>query len=378
MDPSLLEMPLYFLPPELQETVVSLLPLASRAALWEAFPDWRACLSTSLLYSNVSTIQLLNALHGLGWHGLAYHLLSSGVLDPNETSHESHTCSMAPPCRGKSALQVVAARGWTDSVSLLMSSPLLNPNWSDRWGRSALHRAVEEEQGEVILLLLRDPRINPNQQDNVGLSPLHVAVLLHLPHFAALLLAHTAIDPNIRDFPSGLSPVHMAAREGQVEMLDLICSHPKVDPNLLDRAGRTALHLAAYPGNLPCLALLLSMEGVLVNQIAEQEGEGVLHRACRAGALEEVELLLDEKSLDCHLEDSEGRTGLMVAAMEGRLGIVQILLRARRFRMDIDVNAEDKKGRSAVHLACSRGRGEIVRMLVEEGAHTALIDGWDG
>ena len=40
-----------------------------------------------------------------------------------------------------------------------------------------------------------------------------------------------------------------------------------------------------------------------------------------------MELLLDEKSLDCHLEDSEGRTGLMVAAMEGRLGIVQILLR---------------------------------------------------
>ena len=96
MDPSLLEMPLYFLPPELQEMVVSLLPLAPRAgdshvlqtnlnlnlaqALWEAFPDWRACLSTSLLYSNVSTIQLLNALHGLGWHGLAFQLLSSGVL----------------------------------------------------------------------------------------------------------------------------------------------------------------------------------------------------------------------------------------------------------------------------------------------------------
>ena len=46
--------------------------------------------------------------------------------------------------------------------------------------------------------------------------------------------------------------------------------------------------------------------------------------------------------------------------------------------MDIDVNAEDKKGRNAVHLACSRGRGEIVRMLVEEGAHAAMIDGWDG
>ena len=137
--------------------------------------------------------------------------------------------------------------------------------------------------------------------------------------------------------------------------------------------GRTALHLAAYPGNLSCLALLLSMEGVQVSQtnwkptiiiqpfntnhhptiqfqsnscralllstkesrstyrssnltiwtkssstmfnlihysaqvstkepppckkvpqvnlVAEQEGEGVLHRACRGGALEEVEHL---------------------------------------------------------------------------------------
>ena len=31
-----------------------------------------------------------------------------------------------------------------------------------------------------------------------------------------------------------------------------------------------------------------------VNQIAEQEGEGVLHRACRAGALEEVQLHLSQ------------------------------------------------------------------------------------
>ena len=76
-------------------------------ALWEAFPHWRPCLSTPLLYSHVSTITLLNALHGSGLKGLAFQLLSSGVLDPNETSHESHTCSMAPPCRGKSALQVV-------------------------------------------------------------------------------------------------------------------------------------------------------------------------------------------------------------------------------------------------------------------------------
>ena len=43
--------------------------------------------------------------------------------------------------------------------------------------------------------------------------------------------------------------------------------------------------------------------------------------------LKQVELLLEEKSLDCHLQDSEGRTGLMVAAMEGRLGVVKVILR---------------------------------------------------
>ena len=41
----------------------------------------------------------------------------------------------------------------------------------------------------------------------------------------------------------------------------------------------------------------------------------------------QVEILLEEKSLDCHLEDSQGRTGLMVAAMEGRLGVVKLILR---------------------------------------------------
>ena len=37
--------------------------------------------------------------------------------------------------------------------------------------------------------------------------------------------------------------------------------------------------------------------------------------------------MLEEKCLDCQLEDSEGRTGLMVAAMEGRLGVVKLMLR---------------------------------------------------
>ena len=192
-------------------------------ALWEAFPDWRACLSTSLLYSNVSTIQLLNALHGLGWHGLAFQLLSSGVLTAfpimmlipiiikrskrwliPTRRHMSRT--LAPwhhlaeeraHCRFLFSiwshwkkydfrvrevtlgdlhynfkLQNFSFRWWQPGagqtrwvnwklfvgifhflsggivndhkiifqVSLLMSSPLLNPNWSDRWGRSALHR----------------------------------------------------------------------------------------------------------------------------------------------------------------------------------------------------------------------------------------------
>ena len=38
----------------------------------------------------------------------------------------------------------------------------------------------------------------------------------------------------------------------------------------------------------------LMMTAMKVNQIAEQEGEGVLHRACRAGALEEVQLHLSQ------------------------------------------------------------------------------------
>ena len=60
--------------------------------------------------------------------------------------------------------------------------------------------------------------------------------------------------------------------------------------------------------------------------------------------MKQVELLLEEKSLDCHLQDSEGRTGLMVAAMEGRLGVVKLILRLNgpRFHHDHICNIDSK------------------------------------
>ena len=142
MDPSLLEMPLYFLPPELQEMVVSLLPLASRAG---NFQFLQTNLNLKRYSSSLGGVPglarlslhlppLLERLHNPAAQRLARpwmarsclpaaviwgtHSISNNdahpnnyqmvkkVLDPNETSHESHTCSMAPPCRGKSALQV--------------------------------------------------------------------------------------------------------------------------------------------------------------------------------------------------------------------------------------------------------------------------------
>ena len=135
-------MPLYFLPPELQEMVVSLLPLASRAGdfhVLQTNPNLQRCSSSLggvpwLARLSLHLPPLLERLHNPAAQRLARpwmarsclpaaviwgtHSISNNdahpnnyqtvkkVLDPNETSHESHTCSMAPPCRGKSALQV--------------------------------------------------------------------------------------------------------------------------------------------------------------------------------------------------------------------------------------------------------------------------------
>ena len=376
-------MSLELLPPELLDHLASLLPLATKAALWDASSVCRPSLARPGLYPHLTTQQLLASVHLNGLRGLASYLLATGLVDCNETSHSSHTCTQSYSCQGKSCLQLASSRGWSVAVALLLDCQGIQTNWRDRWGKTALHRAVEEDHLDVVSQLLAHPHTDPNCQDNMGLTPLHLAVMLDLPHFLPLLLSHPSTEPDRQDVGSGHSPLHLAAREGNLHLAQILLQHPRVSGNLQDLAGRSALHLACWQGNLAMVELLLGQEEVDLELATLQEGDTVYHSACLRDCVEIVACLLQHRDLQPDLLNRGGSSGLHLAVWEGHNMLVATILRARRWRQDIDINLQGGCRRmTPLHLACERGREDLVGLLLgeqgvqldrrEEGGKTVL------
>ena len=92
------------------------------------------------------------------------------------------------------------------------------------------------------------------------------------------------------------------------------------------------------------------------------------HQACLWGHCEKIEDFLDAGTR-VESRDRLGRTGLLLAASEGRDWAVRLLL-----RNNADVNAVSDAGSTALMLAARNGHFRIVMYLMDNGAHPLLRD----
>ncbi len=76
-----------------------------------------------------------------------------------------------------------------------------------------------------------------------------------------------------------------------------------------------------------------------------------------------------EHHADVNLQNSDGATALIIAAMEGEPRIVSMLLQARA-----DVNLHDDEERTAVLLASTNDHADIVDVLAQHGADVNIPD----
>ncbi|XP_077306389.1 cyclin-dependent kinase 4 inhibitor C isoform X1 [Lithobates pipiens] len=144
-----------------------------------------------------------------------------------------------------------------------------------------------------------------------------------------------------------------AARGDQHTLEDLLRIAPNVDvPN---RFGRTALQVMRL--GCPAIASLLLGRGADPN-LKDRLGFSVVHDTARAGFCDTMRILLDFH-VDVNLQDNDGNTALHLAAKEGQLHMVQLLV----LHTDSSMGHRNRNGETACDLARMYSREPVVQWL---------------
>ncbi|KAK4008902.1 ankyrin-1 [Daphnia magna] len=248
------------------------------------------------------------------------------------------------------------------SLCKLMEAPLgigLDPivcdvNVSDSYGRTALHYAAEQGHADIIDVLLVAGSF-VNAMDFEGMTPLYLASARGNTEAVQALVQHSA-NINLRATDKS-TPLHSAASRGQIEILKILINHgSKVDT--LDYSDRSPLYVAAQRGHKNVVEVLL-LKGAKVN-LEEIHGYTALCEAVWQNNTDMAELLVSRGAR----VTTQSHMLLHCAVTQGNTAMARLLLNARSVP-----NLRDDHGNTPLILAAKQGHLAMVELLLEHGAN---------
>lgn len=190
---------------------------------------------------------------------------------------------------------------------------------------TAVHTAVREGHGAIADFLL-ETGASTSTRDANGDTPLHVAAIAGKPAITRSLLFKGA------------------------------------NKNARGREGRTPLHHAAKHGRVTVTETLLAA-GADLNLRAGEDEISPLETAAGEGHLDVLKAMI-EHGADVDAPSSNGRTALIYAVSQNKVGAIDMLVAA-----GAKIEARDVVGRTALHHAAHRPRHfEAALCLVNLGA----------
>ncbi|CAB1341219.1 unnamed protein product, partial [Coregonus sp. 'balchen'] len=242
------------------------------------------------------------------------------------------------------------------TVALLLSKGA-NVNIKDKSGCNFLHLAILQPKGLKNLAgdILQHSSVKDllSTEDNEGCTPLHYACKLGIHHSVNnILVPQVSLERKSKDKKSAL---HFAAQYGRVNTCQrLLETIP--DSRLLnegDERGLTPLHLASGGGHTKVVDLLLRWT--------------CLHHAAAEGYTRTVKIVLATNIKLLDKLDEDGSTALHVAAREGHVAAVSLLLRRGA---EISLN---KNHASFFHEALQHGRKDVVNSIIDSDRCTHIL-----
>ncbi|CEG57844.1 ankyrin repeat domain-containing protein [Legionella fallonii] len=270
-----------------------------------------------------------------------------------------------------------------------------NPDQTDRYGRNALHYAIDGKHDEASAFLLPLIR-NKNLPDRDGLTPLMLASEKGLINIVRRLCSETMDTEQVTK--KGFNALHLAAIGGHEEVVTHLVNsgYPidKPESHSSDKnicLKRTALHLAAQRGKVSVVAQLINLGASM--DYADVEGNTVCEHAVMSNDPEMLqfiqqlpafhqkehdkklvesasrfdndsilnEFILDDVSLGS--VNDHGYSPLHLAAIQGAHKAAQVLLSSS----DVDSNLPDSRGYTPLHYAAEFGHVRMITMLENAG-----------
>eukprot|EP00578_Thalassiosira_sp_NH16_P016295 CAMPEP_0181127708 /NCGR_PEP_ID=MMETSP1071-20121207/28344_1 /TAXON_ID=35127 /ORGANISM="Thalassiosira sp., Strain NH16" /LENGTH=944 /DNA_ID=CAMNT_0023213469 /DNA_START=147 /DNA_END=2981 /DNA_ORIENTATION=+ len=250
-----------------------------------------------------------------GHEGAIEYLLKDAKADVN-AMHDTHV----------TPLMYAAASGHIDAMKMLLDVGKVDVNEEHTNGGSALLEAATGGAGEAMKFLL-ERNAKPDLIDMDGVTPLHAVT-------------------SKGDYDGTVALLESLRK---IMSKDELVAHI----NLPSHSGGTAVMFAAAGGHPKCTKLMID-EGADVNAIATATPD----------YLEKLAKMIEEGTVDPNEDPHvDGVTGVHVAAEEGHLECVELLVEA-----GADVTVLDEEERSALFLAVKGNYGEVASALVKAGA----------
>ena len=269
---------------------------------------------------------------------------------------------------GFTALIIASAHGHTSAIEYLLKEAKADVNAMHDTHVTPLMYAAASGHIDAMKLLLDVGKVDVNELHTNGGSALLEAATGGAGEAMKFLLERGA-KPDLIDM-DGVTPLHAVTSKGDydgtVALLDslkkIMTKEELVEHiNLPSHSGGTAVMFAAAGGHPKCTKLMID-EGADVNAIATATPE----------YLEKLAKMIEEGTVD-PTEDPhvDGVTGVHVAAEEGHLECVNLLIEA-----GADVTVLDEEDRTPLLLSVKGNYGEVASALVKAGAdpNTPYID----
>jgi ankyrin repeat protein len=256
-------------------------------------------------------------------------------------------------------LLVEAAKVRNSKALQLLLENKADVNTADDYGSTSLHWAAFWGHKDIVELLLKyGAKAYVNKANRRGDAPLIMAISNCHNEIVKLLL-NAGADVNQKG-EHGNTPLFKAVISDNKNIVEVLLD-AGADPNIVDNSDNIPLHGAILNNQRDIIKLLLNARS-LVNK-ADEYNRGfhadieTLLGALYIGNIDFIRFVL-QCGADVNEEDTDGRTPLIMTALNGRKDMVELLL-----NVGADVNKKNRWGWTPLYIATTYGYQDIVTLL---------------